>query len=247
MAERHDQGEKRPALSVVIPVYNEEESLPPLVDSLCRVLDGLEMGVEVIFIDDGSTDSSLEVMKRLKAQRCPYMRILAFSRNAGQSAAFVAGFRASRGNLFATLDADLQNDPSDIPLLLKALNGYDLVCGWRRHRQDPWIRKFSTNISNGFRRFVLKDGFHDTACSMRVFSRECIEGLVWFNGMHRFLPTLVKTRGYRVGEVVVKHHKRKYGEAKYNIRNRLLKAFVDLFGVLWLRSRWIQYQIKSEE
>lgn len=140
MAQPRPKGDANPLLSVVIPVYNEEDSLPPLLESLCSALDGLTMDKEVIFIDDGSKDSSLEVMKRLKAERCSYMRVLVFSKNAGQSAAFAAGFRAAKGDILATLDADLQNDPSDIPSLLEALSRYDMVCGWRKDRQDPWVR-----------------------------------------------------------------------------------------------------------
>ncbi len=232
---------------MVVPVYNEEASLPSLLDRLRAALDPLEMDREMIFVDDGSTDASLRILRDLKAEGHPEMRILAFARNAGQSAAFAAGFRAARGRIIATLDADLQNDPDDIPRLLASLDRYDLVCGWRKERRDPWLRKVSTRISNGFRRLVLRDGFHDTACSLRVFRRECVEDLPLFNGMHRFLPTLVKEAGFRVGEVPVRHHERLHGEAKYNIRNRLFKALVDLFGVLWLRSRWIRYRIENEE
>ncbi len=236
-----------PDLSVVIPVYNEQDSLPVLVEELTRVLDGLEMRSEVLFVDDGSVDSSPEILRRLKKERDPRIRILTLARNSGQSTAFVAGFRAARGGIFATLDADLQNDPADIPSFIASLRDYDMVCGWRKNRRDPWLRRFSTHVSNGFRRFVLKDGFHDTACSFRVFRRECVQGLVMFDGMHRFLPTLVKTAGYRVGEVVVNHRERRYGEAKYNIRNRLFKTLADLFGVFWLRKRWIRCRIKGEE
>ncbi len=234
-------------LSIIVPVYNEEESLPPLVDKICTVIDSLDMDTEVILVDDGSTDSSLQVMRELKAKKCPVMRILVMSENRGQSTAFAAAFKEARGKVIATLDADLQNDPADIPSMVKMLDRYDMVCGWRKHRHDPWIRRISTRISNGFRNMVLKDGFHDTACSLRVFRRECVQGIITFNGFHRFLPTLVKYAGYRVGEIVVGHHHRIYGTAKYNIRNRLFKALTDLFGVLWLRSRWIHYRIMKEE
>lgn len=233
-------------LSVVIPVCNEEESLGPLMGQLGAVLDNLGLSSEILFIDDGSDDRSYEIMNELKAAD-ERIRIVRFAANAGQSAAFAAGFRSARGRVIATLDADLQNDPKDIPILLNGLESFDMVCGWRKDRRDPWLRKVSSRISNGFRRSVLNDGFHDTACSLRVFRRACVEGLVFFNGMHRFLPFLVKINGFRVGEVVVRHHHRCYGRAKYGLRNRLFKALVDLFGILWLRSRWIDYKIKSEE
>jgi dolichol-phosphate mannosyltransferase len=122
-----------------------------------------------------------------------------------------------------------------------------MVCGWRQNRQDPWLRRLSARIANSIRGRVLGDGFHDTACSLRVFRRECVQGLVMFHGMHRFLPALVKMAGYQVGEVVVRHHPRKYGEAKYNVRNRIWRALMDLFGVVWLRSRRIGYEITGEE
>ncbi len=248
MIDKNDQQSPlKPALSVIIPVYNEEESLPFLVEKLQAALSSLEMTAEMIFIDDGSTDSSLEVLRTLKKKSAISLRIVVLKKNSGQSAAFAAGFMVAEGSIFATLDADLQNDPADIPLLLAQLDQFDMACGWRKNRQDSWLRKISTRISNPIRSYVLKDPFHDTACSMRAFRKECVEGLVMFNGMHRFLPTLVRTSGYKVGEVVVRHHHRKYGQAKYNIRNRIFKTITDLFGVLWLQNRQLHHQIEREE
>jgi len=241
------QGSELGDLSVVIPVFNEEESLPHLVEKLAPVLDSLKLRSEVVFVDDGSSDSSLTILRKLKAQGRANLRILSLAARSGQSAACWAGFGAARGKIIATLDADLQNDPADLPLLIARLDQFDMVVGWRKRRQDPWLRKISTKISNGFRRFVLKDGFHDTGSSLRVLRRECLQELFPFNGMHRFLPTLVKQKGYRVGEVEVRHHERRFGVAKYGVRNRLFKALFDLFGVLWMRSRTIHYQIRSEE
>ncbi len=244
---REQQDPIKTTLSIIIPVYNEEDSLPFLVEKLLAVLKPLEMTAEMIFVDDGSTDSSREVLRQLKKKSDISLRIIVLEKNSGQSAAFAAGFKIAEGNIFATLDADLQNDPADIPLLLALLDQYDMACGWRKNRRDSWLRKISTRISNPIRSYVLKDPFHDTACSMRVFRKECVEGLVMFNGMHRFLPTLVRTAGYRVGEVVIRHHHRQYGQAKYNIRNRIFKTIADLFGVLWLQSRHLRYKIEREE
>ena len=237
----------QPELSIIIPVYNEEESLPYLMEKLHEVLPSIKMPTEIIFVDDGSNDASLDVLRRLKTEKHPDIRIAVLDKNHGQSAAFAAGFNIAKGKIYATLDADLQNDPADIPSLLALLDEYDMACGWRKDRQDSLLRKISTRVSNPIRSYVLNDEFHDTACSMRVFRKECVQDLVMFNGMHRFLPTLVSEAGYRVGERVVTHHHREHGEAKYNIRNRIFKTVADLFGVLWLQSRRISYQIKKEE
>lgn len=238
--------EGHPKVSVVIPVFNEEESLPPLVEELEAALGSLDAESEVIFVDDGSTDQSLEVLRQLQEQSGLHLRIVVMEDNCGQSGAFAAGFRAARGSVIATLDADLQNDPGDLPTLYRLLDRYDMVCGWRRQRRDPWIRRVSTRVSNAFRARVLQDGFHDTGCSLRVFRRECILNLPLFDGMHRFLPTLVQMAGFRVGEEVVNHRPRKFGVAKYNIRNRLFHALADLLGVLWLRRRTIGCRVRQE-
>lgn len=237
----------KPELSIIIPVYNEEESLPYLLERLYGVLPSIKKPTEIIFVDDGSNDSSLDVLRRLKKEKYSDIRIAVLDRNHGQSTAFAAGYSIAKGKIFATLDADLQNDPADIPSLLALLDQYDMACGWRKDRQDSLLRKISTRVSNPIRSYVLKDEFHDTACSMRVFRKECVQDLVMFNGTHRFLPTLVSEAGYRVGEKVVSHHHREHGEAKYNVRNRIFKTIADLFGVLWLQNRRIMYQIKKEE
>lgn len=231
-------------LSVVVPVYNEEENLPILVPKLSEVLKGLGKTYEVIFIDDGSSDGSREVLKEM-ATRYPSIRILRFRANRGLSAALIAGMREARGVILVTLDSDLQNDPADIPKLLGELDHYDMATGWRQKREDPWLKRVSSRIANTVRNRLSGENIQDSACTLRVFKRECMKEIWAFNGMHRFLSTLVKMRGYRIIEVPVAHHPRKFGKSKYNIRNRMVRSFIDLLVVRWMKHRPIQYDIEE--
>lgn len=225
-----------PEISVIVPVYNEEESLVPLFDVLLRVLRDLERPFEILLVDDGSTDGSPAVMERLRKKE-RRTRILRHRANCGLSAAMETGFREARGRILATLDADLQNDPRDLPLLLEKLAGADAVVGWRHERNDPLIKKLSSRIANLVRNFVIRDGIHDTGCSLKVFRREYIRRVKMFKGMHRFLPALLQMEGARVIEVKVRHHPRRYGEAKYHLANRLFGPFFDLLAVRWMKKR----------
>jgi dolichol-phosphate mannosyltransferase len=232
-------------LSVVIPVYNEEENIPILVRELEESLGQLGRTFEVLFIDDGSRDKSLERLMEARREK-PFIRILSFERNAGQTAAMDAGFRAARGEIIVTLDADLQNSPHDIPLLLTKMPEYDIVCGWRAERNDPWIRRISSRIANTVRNALSQEEIHDTGCSLKAYKRECFEKIKLYHGMHRFLPTLFKMEGFRAVEVKVGHHPRKYGDSKYNIRNRLFRSFMDLLAVRWMKKRQIRYRIRKD-
>lgn len=229
-----------PELSVVIPVYNEVESLAVLWDELAHVLDAIDLSVEVIFVDDGSTDSGVAVLDRIRAGD-PRVRLVRLATNAGLSAAFAAGFDRARGQIVVTMDSDLQSDPSDIPALLASLRGADAACGWRRVRHDPWLKRVSSRIANGVRSRVLDDHVRDGACSLRAIRRECLEALHPFHGFHRFVPTLLRHAGYRVVEVPVNHRPRRFGASHYGVRNRVWVAFVDMLGVRWLRSRRLRY------
>jgi glycosyltransferase involved in cell wall biosynthesis len=234
-----------PEISVVVPVFNEEENLPLLAAELQGVLFSLGRPCEVIFVDDGSTDGSLEALRRL-GRKDPAVRIVRLRRNAGQSAALAAGFRAARGDVVVTLDADLQNDPADIPRLLDYLEGYDVVCGVRTDRQDGWLRKASSRIAGGVRNRLTGDPVADAGCTLRVYRTELLRRLPLFSGMHRFLPTLLKLEGARITEVPVHHRPRRHGQSKYNIRNRIWRSLADLFAVRWMQKRWIDRRAPEE-
>ena len=231
-------------LSVVVPVYNEEGNLPILISKLVHVLDPLGLRYEMIFVDDGSYDGSRRILKEM-ASRYPYLRIIGLKQNRGLSTALLAGMREAHGDTIVTLDSDLQNDPEDIPKLLNYLDRYDMATGWRQKRDDPWLRRVSSRIANAIRNQLSGEKIYDSACTLRAFKRECIKEIPLFNGMHRFLSTLVKMNGYRIIEVPVLHHPRKFGKAKYNIRNRAFRAFMDLLGVRWMKARRINYEIEE--
>lgn len=235
-----------PDLSIVIPVYNEKDNLSILNDELQSVLTGLGRSYEIILVDDGSRDGSSEVMRTLQTKN-PNLRVISFKYNCGQTAAFAAGFEAARGGIIVTLDADLQNCPEDIPRLLEKMDDYDMVCGWRQKRNDPWIKRVSSKIANFVRNRLSDENIADTGCSLKTFRRECLDQLKLFKGMHRFFPTLVKMEGFRVTQVQVSHRPRRHGASKYNIRNRLFSSFLDLLAVRWMKKRRIQYEIIEED
>lgn len=232
----------KPEISIIIPVYNEEENLPLLVPQVIEVLRPLDKKFEIIIIDDGSTDNSFNVIKDMGSK---YMEIryIRFEKNAGQSAAFDAGFKDALGEIVVTLDSDLQNDPRDIPKLLSYISDYDVVCGWRKDRKDPLVKKISSKIANRFRNLFTKDSIHDTGCSLKVYRRDFLNGVKFYRGMHRFLPILLMMEGARVAEVEVSHNPRKFGRSKYNIRNRLFTGLYDLMAVKWMQKRRLDYRI----
>ena len=231
-------------ISVVVPVYNEEGNLPLLTSKLVEVLKNLGRSYEIIFVDDGSSDGSRMILKEMTPQY-PFLRILRFKENRGLSTALVAGMREARGEKIVTLDSDLQNDPADIPRLLGYLDQYDMATGWRQRREDSWLKKISSKIGNAVRNWVSGETIQDSACTLRAFKKECIQEIPVFNGMHRFLSTLVKMRGYRIIEVPVSHHPRRFGKSKYNIRNRMVRSFIDLLAVRWMKGRAIHYEIEE--
>jgi glycosyltransferase involved in cell wall biosynthesis len=234
----------RPYLSLVIPAYNEQENVEALLQRVGAALAQIGRPFEVIIVDDGSTDQTPKLLDDAMA-RLPWLRVLRLVKNSGQSAAFDAGFRAARGDVIATIDADLQNDPEEIPRLLPMLDGCDMVTGWRRDRQDTRFRKVQTRIANRIRNWISDETIQDSASSLKLYKRHCLEGIHLFTGAHRFFPTLVKMRGYTVREEPVKHSPRHAGTAKYGFRNRALRAFVDLLAVRWMKKRYIRYDVNE--
>lgn len=231
-------------ISVVVPVYNEEGNLPVLIPALVEVLKNLGRSYEMIFVDDGSSDESRRILKEMASEHAS-LRILRFKENRGLSTALVAGMREARGEIIVTLDSDLQNDPADIPRLLEYLDRYDMATGWRQKREDKWLKKISSKIGNLVRNWVSGENIQDNACTLRAFKKECIQEIPVFNGMHRFLSTLVKMRGFGIIEVPVAHHPRRFGKSKYNIRNRMVRSFIDLLAVRWMKRRTIHYEIEE--
>jgi len=235
------------SLTVVIPVYNEEQNLPPLWTELCPVLEGLGIEFEIVFVDDGSQDRSAEIIRRLR-ERDARVRLVRFKANAGETAATDAGFKAARGRMVVTMDADLQNDPADIPRLLTQLDQWDAVCGQRVNRGDgdSLVRRVSSRVANRVRNWVSDESIEDSGCTFRAFRRECLRGLTLYRGFHRFTPTLLRLQGYRVMEMPVAHRPRRFGRSKYGIMNRVFVALVDLLVVRWMKSRLLRYEIAED-
>src|SRR3954452_22845214 len=236
-----------PYLSLVIPAYNEQENIPTLLERVSAALAQTGRPFEVLIVDDGSTDGTPGLLAD-GMRKYPWLRVLRMARNGGQSAAFEAGFGAARGEVIATIDADLQNDPEEIPRLLPMLEGsngqggYDMVTGWRKDRQDTGFRRWQSRQANRIRNWISEDDINDSASSLKLYKAHTIKGLKLFNGAHRFFPALVKMRGYKVLETPVKHSPRFAGTAKYGFRNRALRAFIDLIGVRWMKERYLRYQ-----
>ncbi len=233
-------------LSVVVPVYNEAECVAPLCAALYAVLPGLGRSFEVVLVDDGSSDDTTKLLAAEKERR-ESLRVVRLKRNCGQSAAMACGFDHARGRVTVTLDADLQNDPADIPGLLAKIDSgeCDAVCGWRRKRQDNWLRRISSKIANGVRNKLSGETITDTGCSLKAYKTEYLRKIKMFKGMHRFLPTLLKLEGARVMEVPVGHRPRHAGQAKYGVWNRVFKSFRDLLAVRWMKRRHIDYDAEE--
>ena len=229
---------------MVIPAFDEADNLEPLHRELDAALARVEGTAEIVFVDDGSRDASLEVMRGL-ARKDPRVRVVVLDGNHGQSAALEAGFRAARGELVATLDADLQNDPADLPRLLACLDRADVVNGVRQQRRDSRVRLLSSRIANGFRNWATGESVTDVGCSLRVMRASYLRRVKMFRGMHRFLPTLLRMEGARVMEVPVGHRPRLRGQSKYGIGNRLWSGLRDVFAVRWMQSRTLRYRVKE--
>ena len=201
-----------------------------------------EIDHEMIFVDDGSIDRTLE-----RIETAPNVRVIRFEKNTGQSAAIYAGLQAAHGAIAVLIDGDLQNDPTDIPRLLAEIDrGADLVCGYRARRKDTLLKRLTSRIANFVRSRFTKDYVRDTGCTLKAMRRDCVSALLPFKGMHRFIPALVKGAGYRLVEIPVNHRPRRFGQSKYGLGNRALRATIDMFGVRWLLSRRFNYKIRTD-
>ena len=230
---------KAPDVSVVVPLFNEEENMPILQSELNAALAGLDH--EVVFVDDGSFDHTID-----RVAPGPHIRLLRFEKNSGQSAAIYAGLQVARGETIVLIDGDLQNDPADIRKLLEEIaRGADLVCGYRAQRKDKLLKRLTSRVANFVRSRFTKDGVRDTGCTLKAMRRECLSALVPFKGMHRFIPALVKGAGYRLVEIPVNHRPRRFGRSKYGLGNRALRATIDMFGVRWLLARRLDYKMRG--
>ena len=225
------------ALSLVIPVYNEEENLPLLYDAVLAAAEHFPQPWEMVLVDDGSQDRSPEILRDLAARDPEHVRVVLLRRNFGQTAAIAAGIDHAQGDVIVLLDADLQNDPADIPKLLAKLDeGYDVVSGWRKHRQDPfWTRVLPSRLANGIISWVTGVHLHDYGCTLKAYRREVLREFRLYGEMHRFIPAYAAAVGARIAEVEVQHHPRRYGKSKYGL-GRILKVMLDLITVKFLLS-----------
>jgi dolichol-phosphate mannosyltransferase len=230
-----------PEFSLVVPVHNEEGNLPRLWAEITALLAARAESAEVLFVNDGSTDRSSAILDELRA-RDARIRVLDHDRNHGLTAALDCGFRHARGAVIGMCDADLQNPPGDLAKLLDALPGQDMVIGWRRDRDDPWLKRVSSKIANRWRNWRTGEQVHDTGCGLKVFRREVIERIKLWNGLHRFLPTLARHEGFRVAEMVVAHRPRASGTSHYGVWNRLWRGMRDTKAVCWMRDRRLTWK-----
>ncbi len=236
-----------PELSIVVPCHNEEANLRPLVEAIHEALDPLAIDYEIVITDDASTDGSWSLLAAL-AHDDDRVRAQRFARNCGESAASWAGMQTARGRYLVTLDADLQNDPAEIPRFLAALEHADCVCGTRaatRGEGDGWLRVVSSRVANWVRTRLAGDTITDAGCTYRAFRRECLGGVHVFRGVHRFLPTLVGMEGHRVVEIPVVNRPRVAGRSHYGVWNRVFASSADLLAVRWMRSRHVHYEIDA--
>lgn len=231
----------------MIPAFNEEENLLPLVDEMNAVLEKNQLKCEILLVDDGSTDSTQNIMVQIQQKYHHHeIRIIALDGNYGLSTALDAGFQQARNDVVVSIDADLQNDPADIPKLLERIPDFDVVIGVRIRREDNWIKKISSRIANNFRNFVLKEHWRDTGCSLKAYKKSFLAKIHLYKGMHRFLPTLLQLEGARVIEVEVNHRPRIHGKSKYHVWNRLMGPLADLFAVSWMKKRHRSYRIEEK-
>lgn len=237
-------------LSICVPVYNEQENLPLLHEEIVKVIEPANIPTEIIMVDDGSQDRSWEVIEELSKQDYR-VKGVKFKKNCGETAASDAGMRHAKGRYVMTMDADLQNDPKDIPAFLEAFakdDSVDCVCGTRvatRSKGDNYIRVLSSRIANWVRNEMSDENISDAGCTYRCFKRACLEKIKLYRGLHRFIPTLLKMEGYKVVEIPVSNNPRVHGESKYGVWNRLFKSFHDLLAIRWMKSRVLAWKVEK--
>lgn len=232
-------------ISYVIPVYNEEGNIQTLFAEISKATEPLAIPYEVLFVDDCSSDRSLAILKELAGHHPEVVRYLSFARNCGQSAALYAGFQEAGGDVIITMDADLQNDPADVPQMLRHYGEYDMVTGWRFNRQDTLSKKLASKIGNGFRNWLTGETIHDTGCSLKIMKADQLKRIRIFKGLHRFLPTLMRLEGARVVEVKVNHRPRLHGISKYTNLRRGVEGFYDVIAVRWMIKRHLTIEVKE--
>lgn len=233
-------------ISFVLPVYNEELNIENLYSEIKSVAQKLDSPYETIFVDDYSKDNSLAIIKKL-SENNPDVRYISFEKNCGQSAALYAGFQHATGDIIITMDADLQNDPSDILNMIKLFGEYDMITGWRKNRKDTFSKKIASRIGNFIRNSVTKDNIHDTGCSLKIMRASMLKKIKIYRGLHRFLPALMKLEGAKIIEVPVNHRKRLHGVSKYNNLGRAIEGLYDLFAVRWMIKRHLNIRIKEKK
>jgi glycosyltransferase involved in cell wall biosynthesis len=237
--------ESPPEISIVVPCYNERENLRPLLAEVHAALDPLGKPWEMVITDDASKDGSWDEMRAISRED-PRLRVQRNRKNSGETAASWAGMVSARGRVVVTMDADLQNDPKDIPLLLKELERFDVAVGWRARRQDSIVKRITSRVGNRARNWLTHEDIADTGCSLKAFKRDAVCRLRLFKGMHRFLPTLCKLDGFTVVQVKVNHRPRVMGKTKYGVLDRLWQTVPDVLAVRWMRSRIIRYKVREE-
>lgn len=233
-----------PKYSIVIPLKNEEGNVKELISEIEIVMNRLHTPWELICIDDGSTDGTLALLKDLTIQK-PFLRVVVFDGNFGQSSGFDAGFKAANGEFTITMDGDRQNDPEDIPKMIEAMGNCDLICGHRVNRKDTVIKRVTSWLANFCRSRLCKDGVHDSGCSLKIYKTSSLRQIKMYQGMHRFLPALFVAEGFRVKEIAVNHRPRVSGKTKYNFLNRSFNTIADMLAVRWMRQRKLHYRIKK--
>lgn len=227
-------------ISVVVPFYNEEENIEPLYTELSDVLKSLNREYSIFFVDDGSTDNTYKNMLKI-CEKDNKIKIIKLRKNFGQSAALKAGFDHAQGDIVISMDGDLQNDPANIPKLIEKIENedYDVVCGWRADRKDPISKKITSKFANRLRKMTTGEVIHDSGCTFRAYRNECIKGMDLYGETHRYIPAMLLWKGYRIGEIKVKHHPRKYGKTKYSWK-RILKGFLDLIVICF----WQKFSVR---
>lgn len=234
-----------PRLSIVLPVFNESEAIVPVLNELAEVMEtALPGAYEVIAVNDGSTDDTVAQIATVSATY-PAVRLVDLVKNVGQSGALWAGFRAATSDLIATMDADGQNDPADLPGMLEKLGDADCIFGYRAKRKDTWSKRYGSKLANGVRNSILKEDIVDTGCAIKIFRKSLTERLIPWNGMHRFLGSLFAMQNASIEQIAVNHRERSAGTSKYTNFGRLKKTIWDLFAVRWLRSRYVHVQVKD--
>jgi dolichol-phosphate mannosyltransferase len=224
------------SISIVVPVFNEEDNVQPLADEVAAAFADLDCDWELVYVDDHSSDATWERIAEASRKE-PRVRGLRLAKNSGQSAAVWTGINATTRALIGTLDGDRQNDPADLPKLMRELGDCDFTCGWRHQRKDTLVRKISSGVARWFRCRALKSDFKDTGCAVRVFKRECVKAMFGFNGLHRFMPIIVAGAGFKCREVPVNHRPRVAGISKYGVWNRVWRGIYDLIAISWYQKR----------